>query len=160
MPTTYKCNGEINGVKCGRTFTHPAKHIETSLSVLFAYPNESTDASMSANTNTKTVSTEIYMCPFCSSKDFAVQEEPVVTEDVEAVYVADLVSGDNKIIATLCAEGWQIKGRYVKQYILEKPKAKEERDFVADAAAYAKKLREKAGKIAETGLETLQDVEK
>ncbi len=104
------------------------------------------------------ITLEVSVCPFCEGNDFVVQEEPTANEDVEGVYVADLVSGENLLLKQLLGSGWTIKGRYAKQYILEKTSPQPtEKDFVADAAAYLKTVKQTASETTKTGLETLKD---
>lgn len=96
MPTNLICYNP----ECGKTFPHLAKRIKP----IAKDPDDLV---------------EIPVCPFCHEPYIAMQEEPAEAPST-AVYVADLVSGDNQIIATLLAEGWKITARYAKQFILEK----------------------------------------
>jgi len=161
MPSLYKC------AACGRTFSHPAKQTIEKPVMQFKYssnclePNNYTTSALPVEQQSK-ITLEVYVCPFCESNNFVVQEEPIVTEDVEGVYVADLVSGANPEIDKLLASGWIIKGRFAKQYTLEKPKPKfsMDQDFVADAAKYAKECREKAQKTVAISEDTFTEVPK
>lgn len=60
------------------------------------------------------------VCPFCQSLEYAEYTEPEL--QVEAVYVYDLTTGPQTELAGLLAQGYTIKNRYAKQYILEKLK--------------------------------------
>jgi hypothetical protein len=64
--------------------------------------------------------TETSVCPFCLSKTFTEEKEA----DVANVLVVELTTGPQIAIDKALSEGYKVVGRYAKQYILEKPKAK------------------------------------
>ena len=51
--------------------------------------------------------------------------EPATEQRTEAVLVIDLVVGENLALNKALADGYEIVGRYAKQYTLEKKKPKE-----------------------------------
>ncbi|MCL2359687.1 hypothetical protein [Candidatus Bathycorpusculum sp.] len=94
---TYQCS------ECGKVFEQPAKLHETS----------------TLDPNSVRI-LESWVCPFCEKPTYTLIEKPL-TPQIEAVYVFDLHSGPQTHLNNLLSEGWQITGRYAKQYILEKP---------------------------------------
>ena len=100
----------------GHSFTHPEEHTENEFNGLVTR----TDTFIHPADNVVVAYTITKRCPTCQSITYT--ETPSVEPVVEAVYVYDLTSGDQKLLATLLAEGWTITSRYAKQYILEKLK--------------------------------------
>lgn len=86
---------------CNKQFLHAAKQI------------------LSGMTITEPV-LEVYVCPFCQSKDF--DELTENQTEIGNVYVYDLTSGPQTKLDELLAQGYKVAARYSKQYILEKPK--------------------------------------
>ena len=140
MPSQYKCDK-------GHTFIYPAKRITplfpteliANLDLLLsAVPNDP-ELKPIADTFTqmrKVVSEgsfETMVCPVadCHSLTFTLVEEQ---KPVEAVYVCNLTTGIQGELNTLLKDGWEITGRYAKQYILEL-KEKPDGDYVAEALA-------------------------
>ncbi|MDR0471539.1 MAG: hypothetical protein LBH79_07460 [Nitrososphaerota archaeon] len=94
---TYQCS------ECGKSFEQPAKLQENS------------------TINPHSI-LESCVCPFCQNNAYTQKEKPPTPPPpIEAVYVYDLHSGSQTHLNNLLAEGWQITGRYAKQYILKKP---------------------------------------
>ena len=95
MPSNLKC------LICGQAFLYPATLTET---------KENGDV------------LESKVCPFCRSIKIDLQEPEVPIDVVQPtnVYVYDLKTGANPELDTLLSQGYQIVGRYAKQYNLEK----------------------------------------
>jgi len=89
----YQCR------KCEQEFIHPAIIVDDQL-----------------KDSNRTV--ETHVCPYCLSLNY--DEVQAVPEQVEAVYVHDLQSGENTALNDKLAEGYKITSRYAKQYVLEK----------------------------------------
>jgi len=66
------------------------------------------------------------ICPFCKSMTFAEYVEPAETKQVENVFIYELTTGPQLGLDKLLAEGYEIVGRSVKLYQLEKCKPKAE----------------------------------
>ena len=105
--TMYQCDK-------GHTFLHSAKmtkaHKINAIDAQHPFPEQSV---------------EYYVCPICitQGRETLTYSEFVESEpQVEAVYVYDLTSGPQTELAGLLAQGYVIKNRYAKQYVLEKCK--------------------------------------
>ncbi len=105
----YKCDA------CGKLFIHPAiKTVSSTPAFQFDQTTSATLKPLSSET------LETHICPFCQSLTYSefAESEP----QVETVYVYDLTSGAQTELAGLLAQGYIIKVRYAKQYLLEKTK--------------------------------------
>ena len=127
-------------IACGKTFMHPAKRIilgmdKKDLTLLDAFLAEApTDKEIqplieifrNLRKSFDYDSLEASVCPFCYSKEYAeAPPEPATEQRTEAVLVIDLVTGENLALNKALADGYEIVGRYAKQYTLEKKKPKE-----------------------------------
>lgn len=86
---------------CKATFIHPAKLVIT---------NPTTEK------NAIDVF-EVSTCPHCKSIEYTETEK--IETRVTKVLVVDLVSGENLALNKALADGYEIVGRYAKQYTLE-----------------------------------------
>jgi hypothetical protein len=99
---------------------HPAKRTEPD-------PNLQNQVVVSGTIGIAYVTTESNVCPFCHSKEYTeAPPEPATEQRTEAVLVIDLVTGENLALNKALADGYEIVGRYAKQYTLEKKKPKEQ----------------------------------
>jgi len=112
--TCYQCS------ECGKVFLHLAKKTVQ----IGADDKKQVLISLGATTIVMSIPTlETYVCPFCQSLAYEELREP--DREVEAVYVHDLTSGPQTALEGLLAQGYEVVGRYAKQYILEKKKETE-----------------------------------
>lgn len=115
----YQCQNK----DCGKVFLHPAKEViyfrQHTEDNSFKDPELGEFKGWVTNPQ-KTV--ENTLCPFCHSLEYAEYVEPVIEQRTEAVLVVDLVTGENLALNKALAEGYEIVGRYAKQYTLEKKK--------------------------------------
>jgi len=107
--TTYQCEK-------GHLFVHPTK-IRTYLK---ASDNPKIMVAGNLIVADQTDFREETICPECHTLKYKEYVEP--QPEIEAVYVHDLVSGDQTALTEMLAKGWVIVARYAKQYHLEKPK--------------------------------------
>lgn len=70
--------------------------------------------------------TETKVCPECGSHLLSEYVEVVTEEQIENVLVIELTSGPQIAIDKALADGYVIKNRYAKNYVLEKCKPKPE----------------------------------
>ena len=64
---------------------------------------------------------ETHVCPFCLKKDFdELLPEAKPEQRVVAVWVHDLTTKEQTDLNGLLQQGYEVVGRYAKQYILEK----------------------------------------
>jgi len=66
------------------------------------------------------------VCPFCDSREYSEYIESTETKQVENVFIYELTTGPQLGLDKLLAEGYEIVGRSVKLYQLEKCKPKAE----------------------------------
>ena len=99
---------------------------------------------VTVHAGTETNFIEYKRCPYCLSENLNISEyiEPIIEEETANVLVIELTTGPQIAIDKALSEGYIIKNRYAKNYVLEKPKAtpqQAEDKFTEDAkAAYAK----------------------
>jgi hypothetical protein len=77
---------------------------------------------------------ETQVCPFCQSKVFSEVQEA----DVANVLVVELTTGPQIAIDKALADGYLVVNRYAGKYVLEKPKAEKEKDYIEEATEAAK----------------------
>ena len=79
---------------------------------------------------------ETHVCPYCESLDISEAPKPAEAK-VQKVLVIDLISGDNPALNKALADGYEIVGRYAKQYTLELKQKPIEKDYVIEAQELA-----------------------
>lgn len=104
----YQCK------QCTKIFIHPAKQTN------YAFNNQNPEDFTLTSIN------EASVCPFCRSREYSEFTEPIITDQkTTAVLVVDLVTGENLALNKALADGYEIIGRYAKQYTLEKKAPKQ-----------------------------------
>src|SRR4030042_5887626 len=93
---------------CKKVFLHPSK--ATEMHPVYINGKIRQDTVM-----------ESTVCPYCFSLNLIEVVDPLVSEQkTVGVLVIDLVPGDNLALNKALTDGYEITGRFSKQYILDK----------------------------------------
>jgi hypothetical protein len=143
----YQCS------KCQKQFTHPAKQTDYSFNniAIDDFLQSASKEFMHPGDFTVTSQIEAAVCPFCRSREYAEFIDPVVSErKTVGVLVVDLVTGDNIALNKALADGYEIVGRYAKQYTLEKKEPLGQQNNAYVTLIVNPKLKEEGYKITLT----------